>query len=347
MHPVDTRLRLSPDDEYMHAVEAASNFNESMYCNLFDHGRCFGGWFRLGNRPNEGHAEMSCCLYLPDGRVGFMYQRPELQGNDAFDAGGMRFEVVEPFRRLRLHYRGMLCLLDEPQQMEKPREAFAGNPIASCEVELECRDLAPPFGGEPIDEDGRPLPLDTATAFARGHYEQHMAGGGRIRVGDAHFDIEGFGLRDHSWGPRYWQNIHWYRWLPLVFGDDLAMMLSIVTPHDGAQLQWGVVMARDGDGAMRADMTTAIELQSAYDERMQAAGQSARIRTESGAEYTLTGRALSLIPLRNRRRDDAGNALHTRITEAMTEFRCNGRTGYGMAEYLDQMVDGHPAGHPA
>jgi len=23
--------------------------------------------------------------------------------------------------------------------------------------------------------------------------------------------IDGFGLRDHSWGPRYWQAIYWYR----------------------------------------------------------------------------------------------------------------------------------------
>ncbi len=30
-----------------------------------------GGWFRIGNRPNEGHAEMSACVYLPDGRVAF------------------------------------------------------------------------------------------------------------------------------------------------------------------------------------------------------------------------------------------------------------------------------------
>ena len=57
-----------------------------------------GGWFRLGNRVNENYAEMTCCIYLPDGRVGFMYQKPEIQTNDVFDAGGMRFEVVEPFK---------------------------------------------------------------------------------------------------------------------------------------------------------------------------------------------------------------------------------------------------------
>ena len=42
----------------------------------------------------------------------------------------------------------------------------------------------------------------------------------------------GFGLRDHSWGPRYWQAIHRYEWLTLNFGPDLgAMVSSIIQPR--------------------------------------------------------------------------------------------------------------------
>ena len=48
---------------------------------------------------------MTVCLYLPDGRVGFMFKRPEIANNDAFDAGGMRFDVVEPFERARRQLR--------------------------------------------------------------------------------------------------------------------------------------------------------------------------------------------------------------------------------------------------
>jgi len=56
---------------------------------------------------------------------------------------------------------------------------------------------------------------------------------------------------------------------------------------------------------------------------------------------------LSLIPLRNRRQLDDGSWLHTRITEAMTEYRWNGTTGLGMSEYLDQIEDGRPVGEDA
>ena len=82
--------RLLPEDEYTHTPDAASNYNESMYFNVFDAKTKVGGWFRIGNRPNEGYAEMSVCLYLPGGRVGFMFARPKISNNDAMDAGGLK-----------------------------------------------------------------------------------------------------------------------------------------------------------------------------------------------------------------------------------------------------------------
>ena len=81
--------RLLPRDEYTHTPDAAANYNESMYFNVFDHRTQVGGWFRIGNRPNEGYAEMSVCLYLPGGRVAFMFGRPKIANNDAMNAGGV------------------------------------------------------------------------------------------------------------------------------------------------------------------------------------------------------------------------------------------------------------------
>ena len=63
-------------------------------------------------------------------------------------------------------------------------------------------------------------------------------------------------------------------------------------------------------------------------------------------EYEISGEVISMIPLRNRRPADDGEWLHTRITEAMTRYECDGREGIGMSEFLDQVVDGHPVGVP-
>ena len=333
------KLRLDPADEYTHPLEEATNFNESMYFNVFDPNDRIGGFCRLGNRANEGYAEMTTCLYLPDGRVGFMFSRPEITTNDTFDAGGMRFEVIEPFEALRVSYRGKVVLLDEPIQMANPRKAFTENPWVDSTVELEYRGLVPAFGGEPVNDDGSPLTEDLSGGFARGHYEQHVGARGVIAVGDEEWEIDGFGLRDHSWGPRFWQAPFWYRWLTINFGDDAGFVLSIIANRDGGRRLGGVVYEH---GAYRhldsCEINTDWEGDDSYHREIRA---TARAGDDT---YEIEGTVLNLIPLRNRRTSPEGEQLVTRISEGMTEWRWNGRTGYGLSEYLDQIVDGQPVG---
>jgi len=333
------KLRLDPADEYTHPLEEATNFNESMYFNVFDPTGRIGGFCRLGNRANEGYAEMTTCLYLPDGRVGFMFSRPEITTNDTFDAGGMRFEVIEPFEALRVSYRGKVVLLDEPIQMANPRKAFTENPWVDSTVELEYRGLVPAFGGEPVNDDGSPLTEDLSGGFARGHYEQHVGARGVIAVGDEEWEIDGFGLRDHSWGPRFGQAPFWYRWLTINFGDDAGFVLSIIANRDGGRRLGGVVYEH---GAYRhldsCEINTDWEGDDSYHREIRA---TARAGDDT---YEIEGTVLNLIPLRNRRTSPEGEQLVTRISEGMTEWRWNGRTGYGLSEYLDQIVDGQPVG---
>jgi hypothetical protein len=333
------RLRLEPSDEYMHPVESATNFNESMYFNWYDPREKVGGFLRLGNRPNEGYAEMTACVYLPDGRIAFTFARPEISNNNAFAAGGMRFEMVDPFRQQRLAYRGKICMLEHPLEMAEPRKAFVENPWVECEVALEYRGLSPMLGGERVNDDGSEIAEDTERAFARGHYEQHGGARGVVRIGDQEWPVDGFGLRDHSWGPRYWQAPWWYRWLTGNFGEESGFMLSIITARDGSQSTGGVWLEdgeyRDVD-AVSIDTTWAGDDQ--YHDRIHA---TARV---GDSEHVIEGRVLSLIPLRNRRTSPSGDQLMTRISEGMTEWRTDGRVGYGLSEYLDQIVEGQPVG---
>jgi hypothetical protein len=330
---------LEPSDEYMHALEDAQNFNESMYFNVYDPAERVGGFFRLGNRANEGYAEMTACIYLPDGSVGFMYKRPEIRSNDAFDAAGMRFEVVTPFEELNVSYDGKVCVLTDPLQMADPGEAFRNNPIESCKVELTYRGLSPMMGGERVNDDGSPVEEDAATAFARGHYEQHIGGRGSISVGDREWAIDGYGLRDHSWGPRFWQSPWWYRWLTMNFDDDFGLMVNTAGTREGGRIGTGVVFA---DGKYEVIVEATVDNDWTGDD-LYHQNIRARVRTATRG-YEISGNVLSLIPLRNRRRTPDGDTLVTRISEGMTEWKCDGRTGYGLSEYLDQIIDGRPVG---
>lgn len=323
----------------MHPLEAASNFNESMYFNVYDPHERIGGFLRLGNRANEGYAEMTTCLYLPDGRVAFTYHRPEISDNDAFDAGGMRFEVVEPFTALRASYTGKICVLERPLEMADPRTAFTQNPWVDCAVALDYRGISPMLGGEPVNDDGSKMDESPGEGFARGHYEQHVGASGVIRVGDEEWEVDGFGLRDHSWGPRFWQSPWWYRWLTGNFGDDGGFVVSIVTARDGSQRVGGVWLE---DGEYRHLTGASIETDWRTDDQYHHVIRA--VATAGSAEHVIEGTVLSLIPLRNRRTTPDGEQLVTRISEGMTEWRCDGRVGYGLSEYLDQIVDGKPVG---
>jgi hypothetical protein len=333
------KVRLAPEDEYTHPPGDAENYNESMYFNMFDARQKAGGWFRLGNRPNQNYAEMSICAYLPDGRAGFMFQRPRIENNDAMNAGGLRIDVIEPFKKLKLTYEGELLLLSEPLDMADPKAAFRKHPRVPCRMEMNYAGLSPMYGGEVLKADGTAIEIDPEKSFAKAHYEQHCAAEGFIIYGGERIDLKGYGLRDKSWGPRHWQAIEWYRWCPMNFGPDFGMMFNVMGDGKGGARPSGMVF-RDGV----YDDITACELSSEWDLNEYQTALHAKIKTKSGRTYDVKGRVLSLIPLRNRRTARDGTELMTRITEAMTEYTCDGLTGYGMSEYLDQIVDGRPLG---
>ncbi len=337
----DVLTVLDPEDEYPHEPDDAVNYNESMYLNAFDLEAELGGWFRLGNRVNEGYAEMTVCTYLPEGKVGFLYGRPAIETNTEMKAGGLEISVIEPFEHLRVTFDGKVCLLDEPRQMADPRTAFKENPFVECRVDLDYHGVSPMLGGRWVNPDGTDIVQDAKNSFYKAHYEQHTAVKGVIQVGDYELAIDGLGLRDKSWGPRYWQALAWYRWMPMVFSPDFAMMLSIVARDaDPASpvRTGGMVLVGDEYHEIRD-----CRIESEWDDDLYQTRMKCWARTDH-EEYDITGEVLSLIPLRNRRSTPDGEKLQTRITEAMTRYECNGHVGIGMSEYLDQIVDGRPVG---
>ena len=316
---------IKPQDDYTHPLGPEKNFNDSMYFNFFDNAGGFGGFLRIGNRANERYAEVTLCLYLPGGPVLFNYKRPEISSNDAFDAGGMRFETLEPLVRHRTTYEGSAVYLADPSKMSDPGQAFRDNPHKKVSLDLLHEAVGPVYGTSGV---GRQV-QDPEKEFATAHYEQHMRVTGTLAIDGDSRPVNAFGLRDHSWGPRYWQNIHSYRWLTCAFGPDLGIMVSEIRPTPESRLQNGVVVR--GETLQRV---TTVDLDSQFDEGTpHHRAMTARLGLDNGDTVVVEGRVRSYIPLRNRR-----EGMVTHIGEGMTEYRCEGRTALGISEYLDQIA---------
>ena len=122
------RIRRDPEDDYLHPLEEASNFNESRYYNVYDAGAGLGGWMRMGNRPNEGYAELTVCLYLPDGRVGFMFKRPGDRRPHRPRRRRAALRGDRAVRRAPGHVRRLGSCCRRPGDMADPKQAFADQP---------------------------------------------------------------------------------------------------------------------------------------------------------------------------------------------------------------------------
>jgi hypothetical protein len=307
---------VKPEDDYTHPLGPESNFNESVYFNFFDRRQRRGGFVRIGNRANEGYAEMTVIVYEPDGSALFNYKRPPITSNDGWNAGGLSVEILEPGVKQRTRYAGSVVSLTEPRAMADPARAFKENPHRRLELDLVHEGVGPIYGHVGQSGDGN--------EFARAHYEQHMRVTGTVIVdGGAAVPIDGHGLRDHSWGPRYWQSTPSYRWITGNYGDDLGMMISIIGDRKGGVFHRGEELLPIVD----VDLETEYEPGTRFHQSLRA-----HVKLGNGEEHDVVGTVQGFIPLRNRR-----SGMSTHIGEGMTEYVLDGeRVGYGLSEYLDQ-----------
>lgn len=331
-----SQYALDPADEFPHTPTPEPNFNESVYMNAFDPVRRMGGWMRLGNRVNEAYAELSVCLYLPDGRIACQFQRPAIADNRSFDAGGLSVTVGEALQRVEMQYAGELLVLDDPALLRTPKRLFSEAKRVPGLVRWQHTGTSPVHGGVPTDPQQQTL---YGRDFSLGHFNQHTRVSGEIRVGDEHWPVAGCGWRDHSWGPRYWTNIYFYRLFIGNFGPDRGMMVLKITDRQGVTRRCGVLQF-DGDYEEITDLDVLTEWTANKDPRVVRLG----VRTARRA-VRIDGEIRTLVPLRNRR-TEGERSFESRIAEGFTQWSWGDRQGCGMTEYIEVIENGQPVGFP-
>lgn len=313
---------LSPADDYMHPVSGHDSHNESMFFNFFDDRLGLGGFVRIGNRVNERQAEMTFCVFLPGGEVLLQWGRPTIDNNDAFDAAGMRFEVVEPARRLRVRYEGEVVHLARPDEMRNPGQAFRSNPRVAVRLDLDVSALGPMIG----DREGRPDSIIFLDGV--GHYQQPIASRGVLTVGDTRYDLDARGVRDHSWGPRIWHSIHRDRSIWISFGPELTFIAckTWLSPTVQPDEMGCVVEGSKVTPLRRIEMRSTYRAGTFYHDSV-----TLDVEDIEGRTFHLPGEVLGYVPLRHRK--EGRETVY--LGQAMTKFRLGEREAIGLSEYFD------------
>lgn len=333
-----------PADEYFHPVGDHGAWSESYYFNFVDPATGVGAFTRMGFRPNDGWADALHAVYLPGGRVAFTYGRRTDLSPAVVDAlgdadpavGNLVLRRGEPFQRWEIVYRG------EAQDLADPTVMLAAT-------------RSRPEGW------ARPAELDMAVTFealagphyavggSQGHFEQTGRVTGSIRLGDETWPVDGFGVRDKSWGPRTWQAPSgsaakasgpaavtegcFLNWFSMNFGPDLALGGACGRTGDGSFLGKGWIQ-REGETTELVEVT----MTTAYDPANPLLHRTVELQAvdTAGQAIMVAGEVVSICPTKIPRRDGV-----TFVNEGLARFTMAGpdgadgaaRTGWGIAEH--------------
>jgi hypothetical protein len=325
---------LTDADEGLHAPGGQINWNESRYIDFWDPVQKVGGWFRMGQRPNAGYAEMSACINLPDGRIAFFFERAKIAGN-SLTAGNLVWEIGTPWRSNRVRYRGEMILFDNAWDLTDPKRAFTTAPRVHADIDLTCVSTGL---GTVMGQDQDHVDLIFLPGQADFHYQHLGRTTGTVKVGDSTWQVDGRGGKDHSWGPRNWHAKIYLRWLICGLDDDNGFMLTrAVGPtkktRSGFLLEGGAFNVVDG-----------YEMKNHYAGAPNYELLKTEVTIKAGARtVSATGTPRAWLPLRHRQQDAEGKEAILRIVKSPADWvLADGRTGAGMCEYHDLMADGKP-----
>lgn len=313
---------LRAEDDYMHPVSDDPSFNESMFFNFFDSTRNYGGFVRIGNRVNEGHAEMTFCVFLPSGELLMQWGKPAISGNESLDAAGLSFSVLEPGRRFRVRYSGEAVRIADPYTMRDPGKAMRGNPRCAVQLDLDVTATGPMIG----DSQGHPDSIIFLDGV--GHYQQPIASAGTLIAGADRWAVDAVGVRDHSWGRRVWHSLYRDRSLWLSLGAELTVIAckTWLSP-DGAPDTMGCLVEHGRVTRLRRiDMHSHFTPGTYYHD-------SVRLEVEdvNGRSLAFDGQVLGYVPLRHRK--EGHETVY--LGQALTRFTWSGQPMLGLSEYFD------------
>ncbi len=288
---------ITPADESLHEPYDDPNWQESWYFSWFDGANRAAGLARIGYLPNSGEWSAGVMVAGPDGiERGFanMKHKGGPQHPEALTIGRLTFRMIEPLRTWRVVVEG--------------RDGL---------------DLTFTAINDAFDFADGPAGPALLTGVADRHFEQTGRVTGTVRVGGKTTQIDGYGQRDKSWGPRDWGALEGWNWIPVLFDDDLAFCTTRVTV--GGTTHVGGYIWHDGANHPIAKL----RVQPVWRSRRVPAATRVVVTDTSGFTIDTLGTSYAQAPLFNK-----GAMLQQSPSSWVATVDGEERTAVGISDYL-------------
>lgn len=155
---------------------------------------------------------------------------------------------------------------------------------------------------------------------ATDHYEQAGRVTGAIRIGSQRKTVEGWGQRDHSWGPRHWSGVGEWVWISAQFPSAWAFNYWRVGGNTLSPQGGFLGTARKNTPLIGGDVTW-----EGDPDGMKPAGAHIRLEPEGGETREIRFSPRAWWPLYK------SGAI---LSETFGTFTCGDETGVGVCEHL-------------
>ncbi len=235
----------------------------------------------------------------------------------------LRYECVEPFRVWRKTFSGLARLVGGAEARLAP---LADGPHLAVDMDLTWTCVGPPFDMDMSEQ---------VWAETKAHYQQHCQVAGSIEFGGERIELEGVGIRDHSWGPRDLSGLGNHTWIYGEFPSGRRIMyFHHRTSSGGGLLDIGHIA--DGDDVVSVRVAGALPVPRRPSDW--ANSYVLDLAGPDGAARTLQAEILGGIPLALTNGSELqlgapGPDASHHLFECPTRFGLDGETGYGMTEW--------------
>ncbi len=321
---------LDESHDFAHPVEGDQAWSESYYFNCYDPGTDAGFFTRCGIRPNDGTMDIGMSFWLPGGPLARMgaVKEQKVMVDDDLEVGSVKYERLAPLKQWRI-------TVDGP--------AMVGQEAHTLKADMVFDALTPAMGGDGQNQAAADATsAQTRLSVGKGHLEQAGRWSGYIEVDGVRHELtsEARGNRDKSWGPRRWGGPKMWRWFSINIGNPEQ-------PFSGETHFGGIRIGTEAGDLHRGWV---------WHEGESTSVAEWKVRTEledDGVTHKVTH--LTVVDKRGRSHELRADILRvdpgpagirpngTIVNEGLARWTYEGRTGYGISEYLHQLdADSRP-----